>query len=42
MANEQVGTSSERKRCFVVMGFGVKTDFATGRKLDLDKSYRWL
>jgi hypothetical protein len=42
MANEQVGTSSERKRCFVVMGFGVKTDFATGRKLDLDKSYRLL
>jgi len=24
------------------MGFGVKTDFATGRKLDLDKSYRLL
>ncbi len=30
------------KRCFVVMGFGVKTDFATGRKLDLNKSYRLL
>lgn len=28
--------------CFVVMGFGVKTDFATGRKLDLNKSYRLL
>src|SRR5262249_29845247 len=27
-------------RCFVVMGFGVKTDLATGRKLDLDKSYK--
>ena len=26
--------------CFVVMGFGVKTDFLTGRSLDLDKSYR--
>ncbi len=25
--------------CFVVMGFGVKTDYRTGRKLDLDKSY---
>jgi hypothetical protein len=24
------------------MGFGMKTDFATGRKLDLDKSYRLL
>ncbi|MEO6915439.1 MAG: TRAFs-binding domain-containing protein, partial [Chitinophagaceae bacterium] len=26
----------------VVMGFGIKTDFATGRKLDLNKSYRLL
>lgn len=26
--------------CFVVMGFGRKTDFETGRTLDLDKSYR--
>ena len=25
--------------CFVVMGFGKKTDLATGRELDLDKSY---
>lgn len=25
--------------CFVVMGFGVKTDFETGRSLDLNKSY---
>jgi len=31
-----------QKRCFVVMGFGTKTDFATGRKLDLNKSYRLL
>lgn len=30
------------KSCFVVMGFGIKTDFATGRKLDLNKSYRLL
>lgn len=30
------------KKCFVVMGFGIKTDFATGRKLDLNKSYRLL
>ncbi|HEV7745672.1 MAG TPA: TRAFs-binding domain-containing protein [Pyrinomonadaceae bacterium] len=29
-----------KKRCYVVMGFGKKTDFATGRTLDLDKSYR--
>ena len=27
-------------RCFVIMGFGQKTDLATGRVLDLDKSYR--
>jgi hypothetical protein len=26
--------------CFVVMGFGKKTDFATGRSLDLDKAYK--
>lgn len=25
--------------CFVIQGFGVKTDFATGRKLNLDASY---
>jgi hypothetical protein len=25
--------------CFAVMGFGEKTDFQTGRKLDLDKTY---
>ena len=35
-------TSKEQKQCFVVMGFGIKTDYATGRKLDLDKSYRLL
>lgn len=29
-------------KCFVVMGFGTKTDYATGRKLDLNKSYRLL
>jgi hypothetical protein len=34
--------ASPVRRCFVVMGFGVKTDLATGRKLDLDKSYRAL
>jgi len=30
------------KMCFVIMGFGTKTDFVTGRSLDLDKSYRTL
>lgn len=33
-------TSEKPKTCFVVMGFGKKTDFETGRCLDLDKSYR--
>lgn len=31
--------SQERKTCFVVMGFGEKVDFQTGRKLNLDASY---
>jgi hypothetical protein len=31
---------SQKKKCFVVMGFGEKTDLATGRTLDLDKTYR--
>jgi tetratricopeptide (TPR) repeat protein len=29
----------EKKTCFVVMGFGPKVDFETGRKLNLDASY---
>ncbi len=33
---------STPKKCFVVMGFGIKTDLATGRKLNLDKSYQAL
>jgi hypothetical protein len=28
------------RTCFVVMGFGKKSDFETGSTLDLDKSYR--
>jgi tetratricopeptide (TPR) repeat protein len=32
-------TSSEKK-CFVVMGFGEKTDYKTSRVLDLDKTYK--
>lgn len=31
--------SKEKKNCFVVMGFGEKVDFQTGRKLNLDASY---
>src|SRR5207247_10443293 len=30
---------AESGTCFVVMGFGKKTDFETGRVLDLDQSY---
>ena len=32
-------TDSKPHRCFVVIGFGVKTDLATGRAIDLDKTY---
>jgi hypothetical protein len=32
--------SKPKGTCFVVMGFGKKTDFETGRTLDLDKTYR--
>lgn len=28
------------KVCFVIMGFGKKTDYATGRTLDLDQTYK--
>jgi tetratricopeptide (TPR) repeat protein len=30
------------KKCFVVMGFGRKTDYQSGRVLDLDKSYQYI
>jgi len=30
---------NSEKMCFVIQGFGEKTDFRTGRKLDLDASY---
>jgi hypothetical protein len=30
----------KKKTCFVIMGFGKKTDYQTGRVLDLDASYR--
>jgi len=32
--------SQSQKTCFVVMGFGEKTDFQTQRTLDLDKTFR--
>jgi uncharacterized protein (DUF2267 family) len=31
-----------RGTCFVVMGFGKKVDFETGRTLDLDKAYEYI
>ncbi|HKS40943.1 MAG TPA: tetratricopeptide repeat-containing protein, partial [Blastocatellia bacterium] len=40
MANNQMSTSNKSKRCFIVMGFGKRIDYATGRRLDLDKTYR--
>lgn len=33
-------TENRKKTCFVVMGFGVKTDFQQQKEFDLDKSYR--
>ena len=33
-------SSKEKKICFVVQGFGEKTDFTDGRKLNLDSSYQ--
>ncbi len=30
---------SDKKKCFVVMGFGKKPDYATGRTLDMDATY---
>lgn len=42
MTDNEAGRSEGKKRCFVVMGFGTKTDLATGRKIDLDKSYKYL
>jgi len=42
MSNQTAAPEDNKKRCFVVMGFGFKIDYATGRKLDLDKAYRLL
>ncbi|HEY7554922.1 MAG TPA: TRAFs-binding domain-containing protein [Candidatus Binatia bacterium] len=37
---DETKAGDARGTCFVVMGFGKKTDFETGRTLDLDKSYK--
>ena len=36
------GAGDRQLTCFVVTGFGRKTDYATGRVLDLDKTYEQL
>jgi hypothetical protein len=40
MSNSISTSPSTQQTCFVVMGFGKKTDFETGRVLDLDASYQ--
>ncbi len=42
MPADNENLNCDPKRCFVIMGFGKKTDFATGRILDLNKSYKLL
>lgn len=32
--------TKRKKLCFVIMGFGKKTDLSTGKTLDLDKTYK--
>lgn len=36
------GNLAHMPTCFVVMGFGKKTDYPSGRVLDLDKSYKYI
>ncbi len=42
MEDIPVSPGNEKKRCFVVMGFGKKIDLATGRTINLDYSYNAL
>jgi hypothetical protein len=37
---DRTDSAAQQGTCFVVMGFGKKTDFETGRVLDLDQSYK--
>lgn len=30
----------DNKKCFVIMGYGIRTDYTTGREIDLDKTYK--
>ena len=34
--------SAKRPTCFVVMGYGKKTDFQQNKTFDLDKSYQYI
>jgi hypothetical protein len=40
MDKNEPPSQGEKKLCYVVMGFGKKPDFETGRTLDLDKTYK--
>ena len=40
--NKPAAKSKEELTCFVVLGFGMKTDYATGRVLNLDLTYQKL
>ncbi len=37
---ERMTAMADEPVCFVVMGFGKKTDYESGRTLDLDATYR--
>jgi len=39
MAETKDAENMHRKTCFVIMGYGVKVDYRTGRELDLDMTY---
>jgi tetratricopeptide (TPR) repeat protein len=39
MSGENPAPGKEKKLCFVIMGFGEKVDYQTGRRLNLDASY---
>ena len=30
------------KACFVIIGYGIKMDYATGREIDLDKTFEYI
>ncbi len=42
MENDREDDMAQKQICFVVMGFGKKTDYPTGRVIDLDKSYQYI